>query len=221
MQSFRCERSLLTNCCRAFMLMFGHRDWKKLTFYYFADAYINFNSLVTDLFKIYKTRIWMSAINPASFVTPTSSLTAPPPFTAIVGHGGRSSPAGRRRHHGHNLAKSSAGEYAEPAEHTRSLAAAPATGLRNAYFTPYQSLNLGSGLQPPGHEMAGLQHAMYNHLNPSDPFTPYTDHHYAVLDPNAPSFSTSQRPGSRPSQGGRSLAQDWVGDFQGLTLGGS
>ena len=50
------------------------RDWKKLTFYYFADSYINFNSLVTDLFKIYKTRIWMSAINPASFVTPSAGL---------------------------------------------------------------------------------------------------------------------------------------------------
>ncbi|MCJ1403977.1 hypothetical protein MMC11_007201 [Xylographa trunciseda] len=52
-------------------------DWKKLTFYYFADSYINFNSLVTDLFKIYKTRIWMSAINPASFVTPTAGLQLP------------------------------------------------------------------------------------------------------------------------------------------------
>ncbi|RPB13482.1 hypothetical protein P167DRAFT_544484 [Morchella conica CCBAS932] len=46
-------------------------DWKKLTFYYFADSYINFNSLVTDLFKVYKTRIWMSAMNPASFAHPT------------------------------------------------------------------------------------------------------------------------------------------------------
>jgi hypothetical protein len=53
------------------------RDWKKLTFYYFADAYINFNSLVTDLFKIYKTRIWMSAINPASFASPALGLQAP------------------------------------------------------------------------------------------------------------------------------------------------
>ncbi|KAI0381516.1 hypothetical protein F5Y04DRAFT_63023 [Hypomontagnella monticulosa] len=52
-------------------------DWKKLTFYYFADSYINFNSLVTDLFKIYKTRIWMSAINPASFASPTLGLQAP------------------------------------------------------------------------------------------------------------------------------------------------
>ena len=53
------------------------RDWKKLTFYYFADAYINFNSLVTDLFKVYKTRIWMSAINPASFASPSLGLQAP------------------------------------------------------------------------------------------------------------------------------------------------
>ncbi|KAK4693571.1 hypothetical protein P7C71_g3851, partial [Lecanoromycetidae sp. Uapishka_2] len=52
-------------------------DWKKLTFYYFADEYINFNSLVTDLFKIYKTRIWMSAINPASFQTPVGGLQIP------------------------------------------------------------------------------------------------------------------------------------------------
>ncbi|KAK3304341.1 uncharacterized protein B0T15DRAFT_237546 [Chaetomium strumarium] len=52
-------------------------DWKKLTFYYFADTYINFNSLVTDLFKIYKTRIWMSAINPASFASPPLGLQAP------------------------------------------------------------------------------------------------------------------------------------------------
>ncbi|KAB5586073.1 hypothetical protein GE09DRAFT_1210656 [Coniochaeta sp. 2T2.1] len=52
-------------------------DFKKLTFYYFADSYINFNSLVTDLFKIYKTRIWMSAINPASFANPTLGIQAP------------------------------------------------------------------------------------------------------------------------------------------------
>lgn len=60
------------------------RDWKKLTFYYFADSYINFNSLVTDLFKIYKTRIWMSAINPASFVTPQSTgLQGPPTLNPL------------------------------------------------------------------------------------------------------------------------------------------
>ena len=65
------------------------RDWKKLTFYYFADEYINFNSLVTDLFKIYKTRIWMSAINPASFQTPVGGLQIPggvgPPCASNLG----------------------------------------------------------------------------------------------------------------------------------------
>lgn len=52
-------------------------DLKKLTFYYFAESYVNFNLLVTDLFKVYKTRIWMSAINPASFANPSVGLQAP------------------------------------------------------------------------------------------------------------------------------------------------
>ncbi|KAJ6041540.1 uncharacterized protein N7446_010575 [Penicillium canescens] len=53
-------------------------DGKKLTFYYFADSYINFNSLVAELFKIYKTRIWMSAINPAALMMPpTAALQGP------------------------------------------------------------------------------------------------------------------------------------------------
>ena len=43
------------------------RDFQKLIFYYYADHYINFKDLITELYRIYKTRIWMSAINPASF----------------------------------------------------------------------------------------------------------------------------------------------------------
>ncbi|KAL8767421.1 MAG: hypothetical protein Q9209_006069 [Squamulea sp. 1 TL-2023] len=62
---------------------FQFRDWKKLTFYYFADSYINFNPLVTELFKIYKTRIWMSAINPASFQAPAPAH----PIQAGLGSG--------------------------------------------------------------------------------------------------------------------------------------
>lgn len=57
-----------------------------MTFYYFADAYINFNSLVTELFKVYKTRIWMSAINPASFASVSPALHAP----AGLGYGRQS-----------------------------------------------------------------------------------------------------------------------------------
>lgn len=69
----------------------SYRDWKKLTFYYYADTYINFNSLVTDLFKIYKTRIWMSAMNPASFAHANGSPVAaranagPPILQGVMG----------------------------------------------------------------------------------------------------------------------------------------
>lgn len=39
-------------------------DRRKLTFYFVADRRIDFRELVRDLFKIYKTRIWMCAVNP-------------------------------------------------------------------------------------------------------------------------------------------------------------
>jgi hypothetical protein len=71
-----------------------------LTFYYFADAYINFNSLVTDLFKIYKTRIWMSAINPASFASPSLGLQAPSgigPGAVGIGRGSNNAAANTER----------------------------------------------------------------------------------------------------------------------------
>lgn len=38
-----------------------------MIFYYYADHYINFKDLITELYRIYKTRIWLSAVNPASF----------------------------------------------------------------------------------------------------------------------------------------------------------
>ncbi|RKO97406.1 hypothetical protein CXG81DRAFT_895, partial [Caulochytrium protostelioides] len=38
-------------------------DRRKLTFYFVADHRIDFRDLVRDLFKTYKTRIWMCAVN--------------------------------------------------------------------------------------------------------------------------------------------------------------
>ncbi|PSN73669.1 hypothetical protein BS50DRAFT_482600 [Corynespora cassiicola Philippines] len=54
-------------------------DYHKLTYFYYAEAYVNFNDLVTDLFKQYKVRIWMSAVNPASVVNPAGLMQIPPP----------------------------------------------------------------------------------------------------------------------------------------------
>ncbi|KAI8369265.1 PSP1 C-terminal conserved region-domain-containing protein [Radiomyces spectabilis] len=39
-------------------------DRRKLTFYFVADQRIDFRELVRELFKIYKTRIWMCATKP-------------------------------------------------------------------------------------------------------------------------------------------------------------
>lgn len=38
-------------------------DRNKLTFYFIADRRIDFRELVRDLFRIYKTRIWMCAVD--------------------------------------------------------------------------------------------------------------------------------------------------------------
>ena len=65
-----------------------------MTFYYYADSYVNFNNLVTDLFKAYKTRIWMSAINPDSFVSPAPPPTGMPTFRGRDRFDGGSNPDG-------------------------------------------------------------------------------------------------------------------------------
>jgi hypothetical protein len=57
---------------------------------------VNFNELVTDLFKQYKVRIWMSAVNPASVVNPAGMMQTPPPSAigpgAILNHAAGNAP---------------------------------------------------------------------------------------------------------------------------------
>lgn len=60
-------------------LLTSSSDYHKLTYFYYAESYVNFNELVTDLFKQYKVRIWMSAVNPASVVNPAGISHIPPP----------------------------------------------------------------------------------------------------------------------------------------------
>ncbi|ORZ01229.1 PSP1 C-terminal conserved region-domain-containing protein [Syncephalastrum racemosum] len=44
-------------------------DRRKLTFYFTAERRIDFRELVRELFKIYKTRIWMCAVTPPTNIT--------------------------------------------------------------------------------------------------------------------------------------------------------
>ena len=186
-----------------------HRDSKKLTFYYFADSYINFNPLVTDLFKIYKTRIWMSAINPASFQTPTSSLGLQPAYgSADVG---RNSPAGgrRRQQYGQQQAAMS---FENQYENDRSFGEQQGN-TRSPYPGQY-GFPPGFGQVTPGMQpFGGMQEQQ---MDPMAAY--YGQQHFQMLNPNAPNFA-SGRPNMRSSNSNQSPANDWTGRFQGLSLG--
>lgn len=184
------------------------RDSKKLTFYYFADTYINFNSLVTDLFKIYKTRIWMSAINPASFVTPTASL-APTAYTGPSFGTGRQSPASRRRQHTMPFGQGNQANYEETFDHRRILPQNIRGPQREQYYNGYPSFDTVAPQTPYG--LQGYPQAAV------DPFTPYIP--YQMLNANAPNFAPSQNQDARSRANHQQPNTNWVNKFQGLSLG--
>lgn len=181
------------------------RDWKKLTFYYFADSYINFNSLVTDLFKIYKTRIWMSAINPASFVTPSAGLQ--PPGVGPIGYPQEPSADRRHPHESRNYNLSHLTQA--PPNLREALERGDFGGgntiLRNTYVDPYQGL--GSAARQ--HDTA-LGHGSPSH----DPFSPIPSNGYGFLDPTGSDYIRAAANNQRTEH----PQADWVGGFQGLSL---
>ncbi|KIX01329.1 uncharacterized protein Z518_09054 [Rhinocladiella mackenziei CBS 650.93] len=192
-------------------------DSKKLTFYYFADNYINFNHLVTDLFKIYKTRIWMSAINPASFQTPTASLGITPVYSAAPGD------ERHRRRQQQQQQQQVQGQPQQPHSLSPQAITTPFgdtfdadrtfnnqnQGPRNSYYNQFQ--DVGAGPQPGMAPYANMPGQM-------DPFMPFYGQPYPALNPNAPNFANN-----RPEFRGRGPNQpgdvNWMGRFQGLSLG--
>ena len=121
------KRKYHTSSALVIMRLTWCSDFHKLTLFYYADAYVNFNPLVVDIFKLWKIRIWMSAVNPASVVNPAQQMQPP---TAIapgaiihtragggpaVGPGFGNQHAGRGNHRGNNYnagqAQYNAGNY--------------------------------------------------------------------------------------------------------------
>jgi hypothetical protein len=194
-----------------------------LTFYYFADSYINFNSLVTDLFKIYKTRIWMSAINPASFASPTLGLQAPSGIgPGAVGVGRGSSTADRRQ----TAQQESQAPYSSPAQASRgaqptfpgSFAADRAIAPGAAYPAPNYPYNPYSAFGNASRSGA-LPYApgMMQNLDAYAGNFPQGAGDYAGRG----RFPTPQAPGAQHDPTAPALgpqAADWVGAFQGLSL---
>ncbi|KAL8839768.1 MAG: hypothetical protein Q9170_001579 [Blastenia crenularia] len=195
-------------------------DWKKLTFYYFADSYVNFNPLVTDLFKIYKTRIWMSAINPASFASTATTLQSPSGLgtSAFLSEPG---PGLDRRHYRSSpnlstVGTSQAGYRApghvwEPSREIHSLTEVP---LPNNFQQPLQtaSYDVRHLSQYPtehaqdGQQVLGLQ----PRYNPAV---------YNLSDMHNPLYVASLEAGDEAVRAPDIMGQEWTSSFQGLSLG--
>lgn len=192
---------------------FQYRDWKKLTFYYFADAYINFNSLVTDLFKVYKTRIWMSAINPASFMTPTAGLQLPSGIGPGALSAQRDSSGDRRYDYKQQTFGVSSshralqGGFVQTSDRVRDNGTPHNTMIHNPFAPAFQ---------PASQQLARG--------------TPVTMGEYpqgfAQQYPSVPSFSQvnygyipATQPKGHDSRRAHPLNNEWINTFQGLSLG--
>lgn len=203
-------------------------DWKKLTFYYFADSYINFNSLVTDLFKIYKTRIWMSAINPASFASPTLGIQAPSGIGPGAVGVNRATGGSDRRQNQQNQESHQATAFTAGARDSR--------GFRPTFSQPYG--NESRLAQTPGYPPSNYPYGQFSPFGNPNPRAnvPYGTgavpamegfpggqvQHPADFQSMRQRFPNPQSgPSPTPhSQGASPLApqNDWVGSFQGLSL---
>lgn len=146
----------------------------------------------------------MSAINPASFQTPTASLALTPApagqaFAANDGAPGRQRPYGGR-------------QQQQPGPVGFESQYEPDPGMRGGYMPPFPGFPPGIGQGPaPGLPPFGGN-------MPVDPFSEYYQPSYGMLNPNAPNFA-SGRPGMGSRASNQSPNNDWGARFQGLSLG--
>lgn len=145
----------------------------------------------------------MSAINPASFVTPTAGLQPPG-----VGHIGYAQEPSTDRRHPHENRNYGISPLSQAPPNLREALErgefSDGKGIRNTYIDPYQGL--GSG--PRQHDAA------FGHGSPShDPFSPIPSSGYGFLDPVGSDYlrAASNQRTEHPQA-------DWVGGFQGLSL---
>lgn len=188
------------------------RDWKKLTFYYFADSYINFNSLVTDLFKIYKTRIWMSAINPASFASPSLGLQTPSGIGPGAVGVGRGVPNERRQN-----------QQQEQQPTFTSSSAAPRP-FSAAFASPFGAERAAVPFSQPAYPsnylgFANVSRPVVGGYTPSaDPYaTAFPSEDYQLRSRGFPPPTTTPAQ-QEPPVSPLTTQNDWASSFQGLSL---
>lgn len=152
----------------------------------------------------------MSAINPASFQTPTASLGLTPAYSTPPGderHRRRQQPAT------HNLGPQAiTTPFGDTFDADRTFNG-QTSGLRSPYFGQFPDVGAGpQQLQP------GMGAFNPNVPGQMDPFVPYYGQPYPTLNPNAPNFA-SNRHDFRPRGPNQPGDVNWMGRFQGLSLG--
>lgn len=186
-----------------------------MTFYYFAEEYINFNSLVTDLFKIYKTRIWMSAINPASFQTPVGGLQIPGGAASSALSGDVENHGGRRQQRQQPTSIPGSTQVATNFDQT---------------WSPNQDGNVMNGMAypqlyaqqflPQGLDMRQLEQYPLEYHQGVQQMQSYISPGYNVNDlRHSSSFSSRPESSNGGPQPSHSLGRDWNQAMQGLSLG--
>ena len=217
MPSSKCKRRKISTCN---LVLIRFRDWKKLTFYYFADSYINFNPLVTDLFKIYKTRIWMSAINPASFITPSTGLQLPCGIGTDAFSQG-SEVYNDHRPHKHNPgisvagpSQASLGGFDRMWDPHRDTTAALSVPFPHIYAPPLQQHDLDN------HQLDRFSIDYHHGGQQAIPVQPhYNPTSHNAPDLNNPSYTISSVDNGAGTRKPYALGSDWSHAFQGLSLG--
>lgn len=152
----------------------------------------------------------MSAINPASFVTPTAGLQPPGAGPAGLGYG----PEADRRRQGYGAPGPSPGKFAEAAEAGREIG--QSGGLRSPYADPYQAFG-----QPGRQSGLGLT-GFASGLQPqADPFSSYPSGNYPVMESGIGDYGAQNAVGAgglRQTNPTHPAHGDWVHNFQGLSL---
>lgn len=159
----------------------------------------------------------MSAINPASFVTPSPGLPATEPAGLSYN---QNSVADRRHAHDNRAYNVSqippgSGNLRDAVERAE-LGNTHAGMIRNAYMDQYHqafsSVGAGAGAR---HHEPGFGHNMAS----NDPFASYPSSTYALLEASTPDFVGGGAPHHGHQQMHHPTRGDWVETFQGLSLG--
>lgn len=182
---------------------------------------------MTDLFKIYKTRIWMSAINPASFASPTLGLQAPSgigPGAVGLGRGGGggNGPAHNERRPNQQQeqqasfagggagARSFQPAFSQPFGPERSMAA------NNSYPASAYPYSAYGAFSPAGRSGAMGYSAMVAGMDPyGGAFPSSTDYQSMQARFPSPHGTPSGQDAKSPAAGASS---EWLNNFQSLSL---